>query len=87
MGRGATSALAALVLCFLAPPPAGATGAKSGYELTRPSLELFFFAEASNGYSLFVRGQRPDRVEVHLAAPVAADARQDHVGAAPPVHG
>jgi hypothetical protein len=59
-------AIVALVFCFVALLPADPAEAKPGYEVTPPRFELFFFAEATNGYSVIVFGERPDRVEVHV---------------------
>lgn len=65
--RAAAAALAALALCFAALAPAAPAAAKPGYQVTPPGLELFLFASASNGYSVFVRGERPDRVVVDVS--------------------
>ena len=64
--------IAALALCLAALLPTDAAEAKPGYEVRPPGVEFFFFASASNGYSLFVRGERPDRVEVEVDRIVAS---------------
>lgn len=40
--------------------------------MTPPGFELFFFAPATNDYSVFVRSLRPDRVEVLVDSPSAS---------------
>lgn len=70
--RGSTTALVTLALCFAVLLPTTAAGAKPGYRVTAPSFELFFFAPATNDYSVFVRGHRPDRVEVLVDTPSAS---------------
>jgi hypothetical protein len=59
--------LVVLALCFAALLPTPAAEAKPGYEVTPPGFELFFFANATNGYSVIVFGERPDRVEVNVS--------------------
>ncbi len=59
-------AIAALALCVVLLAPAAAARAKPGYQVTSPHFETFFFANASNGYLVFVDGERPDRVEVRV---------------------
>jgi hypothetical protein len=72
LSRGTVAALAALALGFAALLPADAAEGKRGYELRAPSFEHFFFASATNDYSVFVRGYRPDRVEVLVDGALAS---------------
>jgi hypothetical protein len=64
-------AIVALSLLFAALLPISAAEAKPGYEVTSPDFELFFFANATNGYSVIVSGERPDRVAVRISRGLA----------------
>ncbi len=72
--------IAALALCFAALLPTDAAVAKPGYQVSPPSLELSLFVGASNGYSLFVDGERPDRVTVSVSRAALATATYEVPG-------
>jgi hypothetical protein len=67
LSRGTTAALAVLAISLTALLTTAAAEAKPGYQVTPPDFELFFFANATNGYSVHVAGERPGRVMVSVS--------------------